>query len=636
LRNQSITNFIAHCPAPVFFKAKYNTEKVKDSKVIANDIVKAIEEIPVREDGTCKVAAVVTDNAAVMKKAWKLAGDKCGGVYFIGCFCHAMNLFFNDIFAKCHDKMEDSIFDEDVVGNDSIVTLGGDNDWTIQLSADAPEDDILAEEEEEETETNENIATSGKIKKISDKWAAITVGSYSLPQMYFLAMQITTFVRAHCYGRQALLDAMKTVGIAPRQLQLAGLTRWGSIVLCLYLVLYAKPAFAIWIEDPHIKKLFKSKNQKKLLSVLQDVEFFNVAKIICDALIPLCVLIAILEGDYATIAFGWHQLVLYEKYLLTTRFATAFPAAVTFYRSRKLFLYSDVVGLANLLDPRYRGADLTHEQKKDARQFLIDNTPEEHQDSVINAFGEFLKRDSKASKRFTPKLVADPVRWWTGTGNFYYKEISEVASKLLSIICNSASSERIWSKFTLIHSKIRNRLAAKKTIVLCVIYAYLRMKYSCAQRRPKLKDDFVLAQFEANHPIDPFVVQNIDTVVGEDNVADLDALEAELDSMMENPEMLEVSIRSIIKNGNLEVTEPAIYQAVVEILSTSEDADSARETAVIIPESDKELNCICQRLGCQNYWSGPCFEVCGGKLCYCEDCMDTHECIVPKNNVEYL
>jgi hypothetical protein len=316
-----------------------------------------------------------------MKKAWKLSGEVCNGVYFLGCFCHAINLFFNDIFAKCHEKMRDNIFDESVVAENDINPLQGEQDWTIKtinVEEDIIEDNVEPSDAAIEDEAGEDDEdTSQKKKTASIKWARITVGTYTLPQMYFLAMQITKFVRAHSYARQALLKAMQSIDITPRELQLAGLTRWGSIVFCLHLVLYAKDAFPIWLEDRDVKKLFRTNNQRKLMAIIKDAEFFNVAQIVCDALIPLCVLTSILEGDYATISFAWHQLVLYERYLLTTRFAMAFPAAVTFYRSRKLFMYSDVVGLANLLDPRYRGADLTIEQKIEARNLLLKDTSED-------------------------------------------------------------------------------------------------------------------------------------------------------------------------------------------------------------------------------------------------------------------
>ncbi len=92
---------------------------------------------------------VVTDNAAVMKKAWRIARIECGGVYFLGCFCHALNLFFNDIFAKCHDKIKNSIIIEDDIDNDNLISLEDNEDWTVQMNNESPEDDILAEEDDD-------------------------------------------------------------------------------------------------------------------------------------------------------------------------------------------------------------------------------------------------------------------------------------------------------------------------------------------------------------------------------------------------------------------------------------------------------------------------------------------------------
>ena len=43
LRNESITNYIAHCAEPVFFRATHNEQKVKDGAVIAEGLIKSVE-----------------------------------------------------------------------------------------------------------------------------------------------------------------------------------------------------------------------------------------------------------------------------------------------------------------------------------------------------------------------------------------------------------------------------------------------------------------------------------------------------------------------------------------------------------------------------------------------------------------
>jgi hypothetical protein len=43
IRNESITNYIANCPEPVFLRATLNQQKIKDSCVIADGLIKSVE-----------------------------------------------------------------------------------------------------------------------------------------------------------------------------------------------------------------------------------------------------------------------------------------------------------------------------------------------------------------------------------------------------------------------------------------------------------------------------------------------------------------------------------------------------------------------------------------------------------------
>jgi len=199
--------------------------------------------------------------------------------------------------------------------------------------------------------------------------------------------------------------------------------------------------------------------------------------------------------------------------LETTELVDCFPETLTYYRSRKQFAFCDVVALANLVDPRYRGVDLSNDEKISARKLLTTLGG----DDILLEFQEFIVKSSRKNREiFIETLTSDPLVWWEATGGLYYPKLCIIAEKVLSIVCNSASSERIWSKFSLLHSKIRNKMQSRTTIVLCIIYAWLRMKHSEGQRRPHLKPDFILSRFEANDPDqDISVVTNIEDIVGD-------------------------------------------------------------------------------------------------------------------------
>jgi hypothetical protein len=56
-----------------------------------------------------------------------------------------------------------------------------------------------------------------------------------------------------------------------------------------------------------------------------------------------------------------------------------------------------------------------------------------------------------------------------------YPVLSDVAIRILSIPATSASSERNWSTFGFIHSKLRNRLHEKRVEKIVYIFWNLRI-----------------------------------------------------------------------------------------------------------------------------------------------------------------
>ena len=68
-----------------------------------------------------------------------------------------------------------------------------------------------------------------------------------------------------------------------------------------------------------------------------------------------------------------------------------------------------------------------------------------------------------------------PVTWWKGVKSAEIpSEFIDIATQLLSAPCSSAAIERIFSNFSYIHSKIRNRLKPEKASKLVFCYRMLR------------------------------------------------------------------------------------------------------------------------------------------------------------------
>ena len=71
--------------------------------------------------------------------------------------------------------------------------------------------------------------------------------------------------------------------------------------------------------------------------------------------------------------------------------------------------------------------------------------------------------------------AVDPVVWWKGLRRCKVPwAFADIAIHLLSSPSSSASVERVFSNFGLIHSKIRNRLGNEKASKLVFCYRMLR------------------------------------------------------------------------------------------------------------------------------------------------------------------
>jgi hypothetical protein len=82
-------------------------------------------------------------------------------------------------------------------------------------------------------------------------------------------------------------------------------------------------------------------------------------------------------------------------------------------------------------------------------------------------FISYFRNSGQAAKS---KIVDKAKKYWLLYGLTKYPLLANIALKLYSAPISSASSERVWSIFSLAHSRIRNRLKNKKVEKLVYVY----------------------------------------------------------------------------------------------------------------------------------------------------------------------
>eukprot|EP00762_Andalucia_godoyi_P000502 ANDGO_05415.mRNA.1 hypothetical protein len=106
--------------------------------------------------------------------------------------------------------------------------------------------------------------------------------------------------------------------------------------------------------------------------------------------------------------------------------------------------------------------------------------------------------------------------WQAASGMGYFTSLSPVAQRLTFVVCNSASSERIWSNFSYIHTKLRNRLSVQKSIALSIINAWYNMKDRLAVSNQK----WIALKFNALNTVSDITQNVLNELVDEGNEED--------------------------------------------------------------------------------------------------------------------
>ena len=128
--------------------------------------------------------------------------------------------------------------------------------------------------------------------------------------------------------------------------------------------------------------------------------------------------------------------------------------------------------LAYMTHPVYKGELLNDEQREAARTWLLE---------VQSSFLTFLIAFEAESTPYPGSffLVQDVTAsvWWKGLKKTSIpQDFIQLMVRLHSSPCSSASIERIFSNFGLIHSKLRNKLGVQKASKLVLCYRMLRGK----------------------------------------------------------------------------------------------------------------------------------------------------------------
>lgn len=216
-------------------------------------------------------------------------------------------------------------------------------------------------------------------------------------------------------------------------------------------------------------KVLGRKMDEEVRSLILDNDFYERVEDFVNLFNPVCDLIDESQKKDKSAAEAvdlWLGLEMPEK----------FPELQLEIEKRRSMALKNVCALAAYtLHPKFASmADirLSTAQKEDIQDFFLNELDLDG----LSELAMFQERRGFFSKLFL-KNIEDPIVFWN-MAKAHYPSLSKIALKLLRIPASSASLERLFSQWSFVHNKLRNRLSFEVSKKLLFIYYSLKLKDS--------------------------------------------------------------------------------------------------------------------------------------------------------------
>lgn len=239
-------------------------------------------------------------------------------------------------------------------------------------------------------------------------------------------------------------------------------TRWHSMLNTLDSFLHNRTSY-ITIAQEHPEEI-----SAQISHLVHDFHLYSEAKSLQTLLTAVVQLIDKLQANSFTIADAcelWMNLAtdidLFEHREKITKRAE---------QSLSVLHY-----LANILHPTYNGKSLSPDKQIAAENWML-----EHKPDLYPTYLEFLAKSPPfPPQRFSEQALKVPaLAWWKSLQqrSAIPADFISFAATLLSSPASTGSIERIFSNFSFVHNKSRNRLRVQKAAQLVFCYRFLRGK----------------------------------------------------------------------------------------------------------------------------------------------------------------
>lgn len=422
IKNEPIVNYMAASPQKTIFLESVATGmQGHTSQWIAEDIERIIEKYP-----NTTFSGAVTDNTSANKAAWEILQDKHPTMFFHGCVAHGLHLMVKDIFAATKIKKPGEV--EPTYPND-----------------------------------------------------------YPFEEMLQLAVDCKDLVKFF-NNHHAMKTKLKQMQQADKLIALAqpAPTRWGTLQQCLQSILDSESLIhTIVCERNFIAGTQKQKQERQRLKdiVVKD-DFVSNLKKALKILQPIDEHIVKFQSDavpVSEVVTAFNQLPVKFAEMTDTLTSSEIKYLKALAAARFQLIYGNAHGIGYLLDPRFVGDGLPADDRRTLEDTLIsipenDTTvaTEERKMILCEQFTKYViaalrdKNDKSIRFKMLDSKRKTTLQYWQSDGAVW-PELQKIAVRVFSMSASSAASERNFSSFGFIHSKLRNCLSEESVEKLVFI-----------------------------------------------------------------------------------------------------------------------------------------------------------------------
>ncbi|XP_026450828.1 uncharacterized protein LOC113350947 [Papaver somniferum] len=322
---------------------------------------------------------------------------------------------------------------------------------------------------------------------------------------------------------------------AGRNLLRPGLTRFSTNFIAIKSIIDQRNAIESLFLDKEFLKSdeAKTKQARQVKNIISNEMLWTTCQNVCIMVDRLLKMIRFLDSDKPTMGYLFHALATCVETIQMGLGSNQNASIMGVIKKRwKSQLSSPLHAASYFLNPYYIFSPTTN---------LINNEIYESQICLTGVISKMEGRMRMMQGQFaslSTRIAAqhgDPVSWWLCYGA-EYPCLQKIAVKILSQTNTSSGSERNWSVFERIHTKLRNRLLSSRLNDLVYVQYNLKLE----QQRIKGK--------ARRHNID---VHDVHSLLGDDNMLDWIAGEDETPVLPQEEQWLNILEEEAVNNQSM-------------------------------------------------------------------------------------